>query len=130
MKKSQLNALNKMMEDPDVKGKKLIDRVIWLNTVKPKYKVGDCYEVTDPGHRIYDVPVRNFKARIEEVQKWSADKLIQYKLVAHVKSGSKEGDFTIHVLEGGIGKKVKGNNNVVAGDENALESLDVYVPGL
>lgn len=68
MKKTQINALEKMLADENVKGKNFIEKVIWLNTAKPKFKIGDCFVVTDRGHRIYGYPLNDVKSTITEIR--------------------------------------------------------------
>ena len=59
MKKVYVNQINKMLSDPDVKGKSVLRKLLWHNTVIPKYAVGDCFIVTDSGHRVFGVPVKS-----------------------------------------------------------------------
>ena len=128
MKKADLKKLQEMMNDPTVKGKKLIDRVIWLNTIEPKFKVGEYYEVTDPGHRIYGVPVRNFHAEIKDIRYFHLDKVIQYTLVSKVKVGDKETEVTVYKDEQYLGtcRKVEDNINIIDGDtKQPIESIDI-----
>lgn len=68
--KGQINTFNKLLEDPDFKGKKQLRHLLWLNTTKPKFAVGDCFFVTDPGHRLFGFPVKDFKAKIVEIKSW------------------------------------------------------------
>ena len=127
MKKSDLKKLEEMRNDPTVKGKKLIDGVIWLNTVKPMFKMGECFEVSDIGHRVYGVPVHNFHAEIKEVSLFWQDKYIQYKLVAHLKVGDKETDTFIYKDERDLMRRRKAldNINIINGDPNKPESIDL-----
>lgn len=128
MKKTQLNALQKMLEDENVKGKKLLERVLWLNTTEPKYKVGDCYEVSDRGHRVYGNPVKNFTAKIVEVRVNSIDRVYTYKLEAQVKCGEKETTTNIYKSESELKycRKCKDKVNELAEAKSKyVESLDV-----
>ncbi len=119
MKKKELEVLESMLQDPDVKGRKLIERVIWLNTVAPKYKIGECFEVTDPGHKVYGVPVKRFRARVTNILTSQLfGKVYRYELSAHVRCGNKELDTEIFLDENDIGKRVSDNLNVLYGDEN------------
>lgn len=47
MKKQELKMLERLMNDDTVKGKKSLERFIWLNTVPPKYKKGEKVKITD-----------------------------------------------------------------------------------
>lgn len=113
MTKKQIETLQKMMEQPDTKGKKLLDQVIWLNTVKPKYKVGDFVEVSDPGHYIGGVPVKNFHARVDKVNFVSAYKKIHYETYARAISGNRESQVFIYPEESEITRKVKDDINIL-----------------
>ena len=67
MNKTDLNVLKKLAKDPEVKGKKLLDRVIWLNTTTPKYEVGKLVKVSDPARTICGSKVIDWIGTIEEV---------------------------------------------------------------
>ena len=58
--KKQLNTLNEMLNDTDITGKNLIKKIIWMNTVKTKYKVGDKVIFSDHrfGLRVYGTSYR------------------------------------------------------------------------
>lgn len=74
MTKSELNTLQKLMEKENIKGKKLLDQFIWLNTLKPKYGIGNYYIITDIGHKIYGVPIQNKKGKLIEIKHISSKK--------------------------------------------------------
>lgn len=119
MTKKELDVLESMLHDPDVKGHKYIRRIIWLNTTFPKYEIGECFEVTDPGHRVYGVSVNRFRARVTKIMTNQLfGNVYRYELVAHVRCGSKELDTKIYKNENDIGRKVSDNLNVIHGDEN------------
>lgn len=127
MKSSDLKVLERLAADPDVKGRKLLRKLIWYNTVQPKYNVGDCYCVTDPAMRIYGVPVKGFHARIAEVKLWHDGQTgtITYRTVAHVVNGDKVKDIDIVVRESMVGQKVDDNMNVINGTDKYAETLSI-----
>lgn len=131
MNKRDIKILERMIADPDIKGKGSLRKVLWLNTVKPKYKVGDCYKVTDPGHRVYGVPIKDFRAKVERIEyRWDVSVQygrVVYVMTAHVVNGDKEMDANIYMAEYSIGRKVKDNVNVIEGKDKYPESIDVYV---
>lgn len=128
MKKPQINALQKMLEDENTKGKKLIERVLWLNTTAPKYKAGEHFVVTDRGHQVYGYPVKDFKAKIVDDIPDSVNREYRYELEAFVKCGNKETTVRIFLHEWELKNCKKCKNNVnVLGDAKAeaVESLSL-----
>ena len=89
MKKADLKVLETLAKDPEVKGKKLIERVIWLNTTKPKYEVGQLVVFSDRARTINGSKVINWVGRIKEVEPNSAEKFYFYTL--DVKYKNKDG---------------------------------------
>lgn len=80
MKEKYLEVLNEMLNDEEVKGKRRIEDLIWLNTVKPKFNVRDKVRFSSRGAYICDVPIHDFHGVITEIRKFPMDKLIQYKI--------------------------------------------------
>lgn len=68
--KKQLNTLNEMLNDTYITGKNLIKKIIWMNTVKTKYKVGDKVIFSDHrlGLRVYGTRVIDFVGVITEIK--------------------------------------------------------------
>lgn len=115
MTKGQINTFNKLLEDPNFKGKKHLRHLLWLNTSKPKFKVGDCFEVTDPGHKLFGYPVKDFKAKIVEIKSWINEEEWFYSLeieaecdgeIITAHCGKYERDLT-------RSKKCKDNKNIL-----------------
>ena len=48
MTKSQIKIFEELLASEDFKGKKQLKHLLWLNTAAPKFKIGDCFIVTDP----------------------------------------------------------------------------------
>ena len=130
MTKTELNTLQKLMKKEDTKGKKLLERVIWLNTTKPKYAIGDCYAITDKGHYIYGVPVINMNAKILDIYSNSRNKSYQYDLELIITT-----DFGIHkevrvyINENDIGGKVEDNINKIVPKDKYPESIGITSDG-
>ena len=67
MNKKQVKVFEQLLNDKDFKGKKELEHLLWLNTSKPKYKVGDYVWVTNRLRKLYGQEVADFKGRIAEV---------------------------------------------------------------
>lgn len=130
MTKTELNTLQKLMRKEDTKGKKLLERVIWLNTTSPKYAIGDCYLITDRGHRVYGVPVMNMKGKIIHVHSNSMGKTYQYYVELNIVSNSGIHDvIKVCIQENDIGKKVNDNINKITPKDKYSESVGVAMNG-
>lgn len=70
MTREQIAVFEQLLNDKDFKGKKELKHLLWINTTKPKFKNGECFKVTDPGHKIFGYPVINFGARIVRSFSW------------------------------------------------------------
>lgn len=125
MKKKYLNVLEEMQNAEDVKGKKLIERLIWLNTTEPRFKVGECYQVTDLTYRVFGVRVKNFNGKLIEARPHSAEKMYTYKFELEVEAEGTNKTVEIVTIESNIGKKVKHNLNVIAKKSEYAETIDV-----
>ena len=73
MKNSQIKVFEELLKDKDFKGKEQLKHLLWLNTVPPKYKEGECFKVTDRARKIYGFPVINFNAKIIRVFSWKTE---------------------------------------------------------
>lgn len=80
MTKSQIKVFNELIADPNFKGAKQLKHLLWLNTTKPKYNIGDCFKVTDYDHRINGHQVINFKAQIKKISAWKDEEEYFYHL--------------------------------------------------
>lgn len=130
MTKSELNTLQKLMEKEDTKGKKLLDQLIWLNTSKPKYTIGNYHIITDIGHRIYGVPLENKKAKLIEIRTISSEKQYLYKFELEFETtDGRHLTTTACVTERYIGRRVRDNHNVVTAQDKHAESIGVALNG-
>ena len=122
--KAERTALEKLLQDPAFKGKKQMRKILWMNTTKQKYKVGDCYQVTDSSIRIFGVPVVNFNGKIIEVMTYIGELSWRYILEAHVvNADGREITTRISADESEIGKKVMNNENRVNGKGKHAEAI-------
>lgn len=87
MTAEQVKVFEQLLNDKDFIGKKQLKHLLWANTVKPKFKVGDCFIVSDPGRRVYGYPVKNFKAKVTEIKAWTQNDEWHYTLQMEVKCG-------------------------------------------
>lgn len=130
MTKSELNTLQKLMEKEDTKGKKLLDKFIWLNTAKPKYTIGNYYIITDIGHRIYGVPVENKKAKLVGMRPMLSEKQYLYEFVLEFETtDGRHLTSTSNVIEECIGKEVQDNHNIITPQDKYADSMGVALNG-
>lgn len=128
MTKAQLKTLEQLREDKDFKGKKMLNYLIWLNTTTPKYKVGDCFKVSDRGHRVYGQPIRDFNAKVTKIEPAGFMRQeYRYTLEIDVKSGCAGCTVTVYKDESELHTKCK-DNKVDLGakaDTSNIEELDI-----
>ena len=67
MKKEDLKVLERLVKDPEIKGKKSLARFIWVNTTPPKYEVGKLVKVTDYSRTICGSKVVDWIGTVEEI---------------------------------------------------------------
>ena len=68
MNKKDLEVLNRLMQDKSIKGKKSLERFIWLNTAEPKFKEGDKVKITDRSRTINGSRVIDWIGTVEKVR--------------------------------------------------------------
>lgn len=125
MTKSQIKVFEALLADPTFKGKKSLRHLLWLNTVKPKYGLGECFKVTDPGHRVYGHPVRNFNAKIIEIVSFRDYEEYRYKLEAEVECDGRKTLVNVYMDEADLRERCKGNLNILGeAKSKVVESLD------
>lgn len=124
----QLRVLEELMDNPNVKFKKSLKQVIWGNTNPPKFKVGQYFIVSDPGHRVFGNPVKDFKAKIVKINGFYGQLYWGYELEAEVICEGKVHIATIHCREHDleIAKRCRSNTNVLKKMKSKYEeSMDV-----
>lgn len=68
MTEEQIAVFNELLNNADFKGKKSLRHLLWLNTVAPKFEVGDTVVIhADGSHRIWDIPVRRAVGKVKEI---------------------------------------------------------------
>ena len=88
--KKQLNALNETLANVDVKGKGSIQKVIWMNTIKPTYKVGDNVIFSSDrksGLIMYGTRVIKFIGTITEIDYAWPSKVLLYEIEFRLSNG-------------------------------------------
>ena len=104
MKKQQkeiANIIQGLLDRDDVKGKKALRDVLWLNTVETKYRIGDFINASDYGLRIGGDRVVRWNMRVAKIiyhTPWSRD--YHYECICQVVNNGKSNEHTIHVSEG------------------------------
>ena len=130
MTNEQLNTLKELMQDADFKGKNTLGWLIWRNTYKPKYKVGDFVKTTDYSHRIYGHQVINHNAKVIAITFWQGDRQPHYELEAVYKIDGKEDYITkLYSLENTLGEKTNSNVNYL-GEQKSKYSDETTPTGL
>lgn len=130
MKKSQIKVFEELLQDKDFRGKKALRHLLWLNTVKPKFNEGDCFKVSDSGHRVYGYPVRDFNAKVISIGSFFNENEWRYELEAYVECDGKTTTTKVYKYESELirAKKCADNVNVLGeAKSTAVESLDVYL---
>lgn len=112
MTKKQLETLNDLMKDENIKGKKSLDWFIFLNTSEPLFKEGDCFYITEPRKRIYGNDVIDIKAKIKRIYHFRGEKKHLYELVAIINN---EKEVLLNKEESDLinCKKAKDNVNIL-----------------
>ena len=100
MNKEQVKVFNELLNDEGFKGKEMLKRLLWVNTNDPKFKSGDCFRVSDPGHTVFGQPVRNFKAKVVKVMWQKIGNLTyRYELEMNVRYKGKQVNSLVYLDE-------------------------------
>lgn len=121
MTKAQIKVFEELLNDKEFKGKEQLRWLLWRNTNKPKYEVGESHIVTDRGHCVYGIPVRDFKATITRVYCFKTEREYHYELEAVCKFLNKETTIKVFTSESKIGEICKGNINVLGEPKSKYE---------
>lgn len=115
MTKEQIEVFNQLLADDSFRGKKSLEHLLWLNTTEPKFKIGECFIVSDPGSRVWGNPVKDFKAIITNIRAFRNMREWQYDLEAEVECEGTHIKVTICDSESGLSRcqRCEGNNNVL-----------------
>lgn len=112
MTKQQIKVFEDLLKDKSFVGKKSLKHLLWLNTSTPKYKEGDCFIVSDHGHSVFGVPVKNFRAKIIRVSSWRDEEDWFYTLEASVERNGKQITTTISKYESDLNRAKTCEDNV------------------
>lgn len=112
MTKQQIKVFEELLKDKDFKGKKALKHLLWLNTSTPKFKIGDCFIVSDPGHSIGVYPVKDFRAKVIEISAWKDVEDWFYKLEASVTINGKQITTNIYKYECDLERAARCEDNV------------------
>lgn len=130
MTNQELSVLHKLMEKNDTKGKKYLDKFIWLNTTNPKYKIGDCYEITDIGHSICGVPIKDKKGKIVEIINMAREKQYLYVFSLEFQTlDDRKVSTKCYVTETYISKKACDNLNFITKISKQEDTIDIALNG-
>lgn len=129
MNKTDIKKLQELLAKEDTKGKKLLERVIWLNTTSAKYKVGDFVKFTDIGHRVYGVPVKDFKGKVKKVMSNSQNKTYNYEIEIDVTAEDKHLTTKCFISESSISGNVRSNKNVIKPICKDSETIGISLNG-
>lgn len=125
--KAEINAIKKILDKKTLRGRKRLEDWLWTNTTDPKYKVGDCFEVTDTSRRIYGVRVVKFHAKVVDIRWLMQDRVITYTLEGVVKNGDKDYTTNFYARENELRVKVKDNVTVINVSKTAPEDMiDIF----
>lgn len=128
LSKEKLDFLHELLNDKEVKGKKLLKDFVWLNEHEPKYKVGECYLVTDRSCTICGKRVVNFKGKVREVMSFRGSETYRYGFDLEIICKGKKRNSYIAMDEEDVGVKVEDNINLLDdGNENEPDSIEVCI---
>ena len=113
MKKSQIKVFEELLKDNDFKGKKQLKHLLWLNTSKPKYEIGQYVKVTNTSHSVYGYPVVNFKAKITEIRSFTTGEEWYYTMEMDITCGDKHAVIEEYAPEKNIKGGVRNNKNLL-----------------
>lgn len=126
MTKAQVKVFEDCLADPKFKGKKFLKNLLWCNTTEPKYKKGDCFKVSDHGHRVYGVPVRNFGSKIVDITSSIQEEEYRYEMDMLIKCNGKEITVKAYKYESELIVRAEDNVTVIGEPKtNCPECLDI-----
>ena len=102
MNKKQVKVFNQLLEDENFKGKEQLEHLLWLNTSKPKYKVGDCVVIKNCSRNIFGYQVTELKGEVTDIFSYDQSNEWHYRVNAVVFCGSKPMKVIEYALESEI----------------------------
>lgn len=113
MNSTQIKVFEELLASKDFKGKKQLEHLLWLNTSKPKFAIGDCFKVTDLRRKIYGYPVKDFNAKIVKVYSFRDDNQWRYEMEMEIECGDKKTVSKHYSAESNLLNKCEGNKNLL-----------------
>lgn len=124
--KAQVKVFEDCLADPKFKGKKFLKNLLWTNTTEPKYKKGECFKVSDRGHRVYGIQVMNFGAKIVGITSSITEEEYRYELEMLIKCNGQETTAMVYKYESELTVKADNNITVIGNPiNNYPESLEI-----
>lgn len=111
MNSKQVKVFKALLEDENFKGKEQLRHLLWLNTSKPKYKVGDCVRITNYQHKVFGHQVIDFSGKIAEIYTFKHSNEWHYRLEMEVICGDKHTVINEYAMESEIEGKARNNVN-------------------
>lgn len=104
MTEQQIEMFNDLLNNADFKGKKTLRHLLWLNTVAPKFTIGDVVEIRGDGlQRIWDRPVRRAVGKVKEITVFKTDDTYYYAVeCTFQKEDGKQYTTTVHGAESNV----------------------------
>lgn len=126
--KAERTALEKLLNEDDFKGKDMLRHLIWRNTTQPKYKIGDCFKVTDRNRRFFGVPAVNVNGRIINIFTFKTEEVYHYELEVFVlNKDGRETTSSMFAAEEDLKIKAMNHRNAIVGNGKYTDSLEFYV---
>jgi hypothetical protein len=114
MNKKQIAVFKELLADPNFKGKKSLEHLLWLNTSEPKFKAGDCFKVTDHGHTIAGHPVKNFNAKIVKSYCFKTENQWYYEMEMAIEYNGKHSTSKVYKAESDLVIPCDDNKNILS----------------
>lgn len=128
--KAQEKVLREIAANSKTKGVKQLNHFLWLNTTEPKWPVGTLLKVSDPGHRVYGYPVKDFTAKVVKHSAFITDEEWHYELDCVVKCAGKK-DMYLKLYSRESDLSISNNkDNIVVLSEAKSEHSDEMVLSL
>lgn len=126
--KQESKVLHELLNKEGLHCRKALEDVIWANEHDPKYKVGECYRVTDRGCTICGKQVVNFKGKVKEVMYFRNSKMWRYGFDLEVECKGRKHTSYLALDEYEVGSRVKDNLNILDdGDENEGDTIALHL---
>lgn len=127
--KSQLKNLETLMNDKKLKGNQLLQRYIWLNTVKPVYNIGDKIIFSSNTYH-FGNKVDNFIGEIIDIRFMSLEQKIIYTISYKFEYKNKTYERKEYETSINIWRKTKGQktiNKLKETTDNSSDSIPLYI---